>query len=69
MAQCKGTTKKGAQCLREASAGSGFCAIHSDQEVRTRTTSTGPGWDASAVMKALIGFALVGTILVFRFRR
>lgn len=68
MAQCEGKTKKGERCRRDAREGSGFCAIHQDQEIRARTERTGE-WDRDAIMKAAIGFALVGAIFLFRFRR
>ncbi len=68
MAQCQGKTKKGDQCKRDASEGAGFCTIHQDQEIRPRTERTGE-WDRDAIMKAAIGFALVGVIFLFRFRR
>lgn len=68
MAQCQGKTKKGEQCKRDARDGSAFCAIHQDQEIRARTERTGE-WDTDALMKAAIGFALVGAIFLIRFRR
>jgi hypothetical protein len=68
VAQCEGKTKKGERCRRDAREGSGFCVIHQDQEIRARVERTGE-WDRDAIMKAAIGFALVGAIFVFRFRR
>jgi hypothetical protein len=75
--QCRGTTKKGDRCKRDARDGSEFCAIHQDQEVRERRE---PGreewgrewnneWDKEAIVKAAIGFGLVAAIVLFRFRR
>lgn len=69
MAQCIGTTKKGEQCKREAREGSPFCSIHVDQEIRPRSAAAAVDWDRDAVMKAALGFALVGAILLFRIRR
>lgn len=73
MAQCQGTTRKGEQCRREARAGSRFCSIHVDQEVRSRSVPPREDaeleWDRDAVMKAALGFALIGVILLVRFRR
>lgn len=68
MSQCEGKTRKGERCKRDARQGSAFCSIHQDQEVRERTQPDGE-WDRDAMMKAAIGFALVGAIFLFRFRR
>ncbi len=68
MAQCKGKTKKGDRCKRDAGDAAGFCTIHQDQEIRERSVRTGE-WDADAIMKAVIGFAVVGVIILLRFRR
>lgn len=68
MAQCEGKTKKGERCKREAREGSAFCAIHQDQEIRPRTEHTDE-WDRDAMVKAALGFALVGVIFLLRFRR
>lgn len=67
MAQCQGKTKKGERCKRDANDGP-FCSIHKDQAIRPRKEPSGE-WDNDAIMKAAIGFALVGAILLFRFRR
>jgi hypothetical protein len=48
--------------------GSAFCTIHQDQEIRPRPEPAGE-WDRDALMKAALGFALVGAIFLFRFRR
>jgi len=69
VAQCQGTTKKGERCKRDAPEGERFCAIHVDQAVRARTAPVDTDWDRDAMMKAAIGFALVGAILFFKFRR
>lgn len=69
VAQCQGKTKKGERCKREASEGSSFCSIHVDQEIRPRKDPTTTEWDTDAIMKAAIGFALVGVILLLRVRR
>lgn len=69
MTQCQGTTKKGDRCKREAREGSGFCAIHQDQEVRQRKQPATEEWDTEAIVKAAIGFGLVAAIFLFRFRR
>lgn len=68
MAQCEGKTRKGERCRRDAKDGSAFCSIHVDQEIRERGQPSGE-WDTDAIMKAAIGFALVGAIFLFRFRR
>lgn len=69
MPQCKGTTKKGERCKRDAREGSAFCAIHQDQEIRARSAPASVEWDRDAVMKTALGFALVAAIVLFRFRR
>jgi hypothetical protein len=70
VAQCKGTTKKGDRCKREAPEGAAFCSIHVDQAIRERPAAeTSIEWDRDAVLKAAVGFALVGAILFFRIRR
>lgn len=69
MAQCKGNTKKGVRCKRDAKEGSSFCAIHSDQEIRARTPNERTEWNTDAVLKAALGFGLIGAILFFRIRR
>ena len=68
MAQCKGKTKKGDRCKRDAKDKASFCTIHQDQEVRARREPSGE-WDQDAIMKAALGFALIGAIFLFRFRR
>ena len=68
MAQCEGKTKKGERCKRDTRDGSAFCVIHQDQEIRPRSEPTGE-WDRDAIMKAAIGFAIVGAIVLLRFRR
>ena len=68
MAQCEGKTKKGERCRRDSKEGSAFCSIHMDQEIRARPERTGE-WDRDAIMKATLGFALVGAIFLLRFRR
>lgn len=68
MAQCQGKTKKGERCKRDAKDASDFCSIHIDQAIRERKEPTAE-WDNDAIIKAAIGFALVGAIFLFRFRR
>jgi hypothetical protein len=68
MIQCRGTTKKGDRCKREAREGSEFCAIHLHQEVRAPRERT-EEWDRDAIFKAALGFGLVAAIFLFRFRR
>ena len=68
MAQCQGTTKKGERCRRDAGGGSQFCSIHVDQEIRARTVRT-TEWDSDSMIKAAVGFALVGAIFFFRMRK
>lgn len=67
--QCRGTTKKGDRCKRDARESSAFCSIHQDQEVRERKAQNAQEWDADAIVKAAIGFGLVAAIFLFRFRR
>jgi hypothetical protein len=67
--QCRGTTKKGERCKRDAPEGSAFCAIHQDQEVRGPGVHRAEEWDKDAIIKAAIGFGLVAAIFLFRFRR
>lgn len=69
MAQCRGTTKKGERCKRGARDESAFCSIHQDQEIRQRETGGSTEWDTDAILKTALGFALVGAIILFRFRR
>jgi len=69
VAQCRGKTKKGDRCKRDARDSSDFCAIHLEQAVRTPETPERGEWDNDAIMKAVIGFALVGVIFFLRFRR
>jgi hypothetical protein len=45
-----------------------FCTIHQDQEIRERSVHTGE-WDTDAIMKAAVGFAVLGAIFLFRFRK
>jgi hypothetical protein len=68
VAQCEGKTKKGDRCKRDTRTGSSYCNIHVDQEQRARTQRT-EEWDRDAIMKAAVGFALVGAIFLFRFKR
>ena len=69
MAQCQGKTKRGERCKRDARSGSDFCTIHMEQAVRPRETRERVEWDSDAILKAVLGFALVGVIFFFRFRR
>jgi len=68
VAQCEGKTRKGERCKREAQSSSAFCSIHQDQEIRAPKGHE-TEWDTDAIMKTALGFALVGVILLFRFRR
>lgn len=68
MTQCAGKTQKGDRCKREAREGSGFCAIHVNQESHPRAERS-VEWDSDAMLKAAIGFALVAAIVFFRIRR
>jgi hypothetical protein len=71
VAQCRGTTKKGERCKRDARDGSEFCAIHQDQEIRPRAARSQhtEEWDRDAMMKAAIGLGLVAAIFLFKFKR
>jgi hypothetical protein len=66
--QCRGTTKKGDRCKRDAREGSAFCAIHVHQEGR-ESHAHSEEWNRDALVKAAIGFGLVAAIVLFRFRR
>ena len=68
MAQCRGKTKKGARCKRDAAGSGSFCSIHTEQEIRERKEPHSD-WDSDAILKAAIGFALVGALFLFRFRK
>ena len=68
MAQCSGSTKKGDRCKRDAKGESPFCTIHQDQEVRPRESSDRGEWDRDAIMKAVIGFAIIGLFFMLRRR-
>jgi hypothetical protein len=68
VAQCSGTTKKGDQCKRDAQDGADYCAIHQDQEVRKRQPREESEWDNDAILKAVIGFAIIGLFFMFRRR-
>lgn len=70
MAQCQGITRKGERCRREARAGSPYCSIHQEQEIHSRPRAGATEeWDRDAVLKAALGFALVGVILYLGIRR
>lgn len=69
MTQCQGRTRKGDQCKREAPEGSAYCGIHVDQAVRAPMAREAVEWDRDNVVKAAVGFALVGAILFFGLRR
>ena len=68
MAQCSGTTKKGDQFKRDAQGGSSYCAIHQDQEIRTPEPREQTDWDNDAILKAVIGFTIIGLFFMFRRR-
>ena len=68
MAQCEGKTRKGERCARNTRTGSSYCSIHVDGERRTRSPRV-EEWDRDSIMKAAVGFALVGAIFLFLFRR
>lgn len=69
MTQCDGKTKKGDRCKREARAGSKYCAIHQDQEIRGRSPRVEQTWDDDSMIKVAIGLGLVVAIFLLRFRR
>ena len=68
MTQCAGKTQRGDRCKREARVGSGFCAIHLDQESRSKAERS-EEWDSDAILKAAIGFGVVIAIVFLRIRR
>lgn len=67
MTQCRGTTKQGERCRREAAEGSDYCSIHMDQAA-DENAERGE-WDVDAVLKTALGFALIGAVVLFRIRR
>jgi hypothetical protein len=69
MAQCDGKTKKGDRCKRDAREDSPFCAIHQDQEIRSRSAESDAVWDSDSIVKVAVGFGLVAAIFLLRFRR
>jgi len=68
VAQCSGNTKKGDRCKRDAQGESRFCAIHQDQEIRAREPNERGEWDNDAIIKAVIGFAIIGLFFMMRRR-
>jgi len=68
VAQCRGSTKKGNRCKRDARGESPFCAIHQDQEIRAREPSELGEWDNDAIITAVIGFAIIGLFFIMRRR-
>jgi len=77
MARCRGTTLKGERCKRDAQTGLGYCTIHEDQAPEGARSGSHAGthdwdprtWDADALLKTAVGFALVGAIVLFRIKR
>ncbi len=67
MTQCRGTTRQGARCRREAAEGSDYCSIHMDQA--EEASAEQEEWDVDAILKTALGFALVGAVVLFRLRR
>lgn len=67
MTQCRGTTKRGEQCRREATEGSDYCSIHMDQAGQESFEQE--EWDVDAILKTALGFALIGAVVLFRLRR
>lgn len=68
MTQCRGKTKKGDRCKRDAREGSDFCSIHQEQEIRPRD-GDGSEWDQEAIITAAIGLGVVAALFFFRLRR
>ena len=68
MAQCSGSTKQGDRCKRDAQGESSFCAIHQDQEIRAREPNERGEWDNDAIIKAVIGFTIIGLFFMMRRR-
>jgi hypothetical protein len=69
LSQCEGTTKKGDRCKREARTASAYCAIHQDQEIRTKPPRSDQVWDSDSIVKVAVGVGLVAAIFLLRFRR
>ncbi len=67
MTQCRGTTKQGERCRREATGSSDYCSIHMDQAGQESTEHE--EWDVDAILKTALGFALIGAVVLFRIRR
>jgi hypothetical protein len=60
--QCRGTTKKGDRCRREAVSGSDYCSIHEEMESR----EGGDRWDEdfSDAAKTVLGIAIAAVIII-----
>lgn len=62
MAQCKGTTKAGSRCKRQAREGSEFCSIHVSTEPRERPQGGKATWELNDTLKVMVGIALFGAL-------
>ncbi len=67
MTQCRGRTKQGQRCRREAAEGSDYCSLHQDQA--EEASHEHEEWDVDAILKTALGFALIGAVVLFRIRR
>jgi len=59
--QCRGTTKKGDRCRREAVSGSDHCSIHKEMDAQ----EGGEAWDEdfSDTAKTVLGIAIAAIII------
>ncbi len=72
MAQCEGTTKKGARCKRESLEGSSFCNTHQGMEEGTNTSGSAwcnENYELSDNAKTVLGFVVVGLLILWSLRR
>jgi len=61
MAQCRGTTRKGERCRREAGEGSHYCSFHEPESAE----SGGSGWndELTDTAKTVLGLAVAAIVV------
>lgn len=64
MAQCKGTTKAGNQCRRQARDDSEYCSIHT-AETSNQERRPDVEFDLSETGKVILGLVMIGAIAFF----
>ena len=69
MTQCRGTTKKGERCRREANAASEFCASHQSEESTQGNPFDEMESRLSDTAKAVLGLAFGAVILLYAMTR